>query len=118
MPSAVHVLSERRAAPRFPVDHGVDVQSADGHWSRGRLLDVSVDGARIGDIDARPQGLLRLRLATNLGDVEILARGVRVTSDGVAVEFVEMTIEALTRYSRWLDQLVSTTTAGAVSASS
>jgi hypothetical protein len=116
MTSAVHVLSERRAAPRFVVDHEVSVQTADGVWHLARLLDVSIDSARIGALARHPE-LLRLRLTTHLGDVEILARSVRATTDGTAVEYVEMTIDALARYSRWLDRLV-VPAAGAVSASS
>lgn len=103
MPSAVHVLSERRAAPRFAVDHLVEVRASDGTWRSARLLDVSIDGARIGEVDGFPQGIVQLRFLAAGGEVEILAKSVRTTANGFAVEFVEMTIEAMARYSRWLD---------------
>lgn len=115
VPSMVHVLSERRAAPRYVVDLEVKVQTADRAWHLARMRDVSIDGARI--TLASCSGALRLRLATDLGPVEILARSVRTTEDGTAVEYIEMSIDALERYSRWLDRLVAEA-AGAVSASS
>jgi len=107
MPNAVHVFAERRASPRFAVDQRVDIQTGDGIWRIARLLDVSIDGARISLFEPCSQGTLRLRLPAPTGEIGILARVIRSTGDGVAIEYVEMTIEALTRYSRWLDSLVA-----------
>lgn len=106
MPSAVHVLSERRAAPRFSVDQSLEILGSDGKLRSARLLDVSIDGARIAEVDGIPDGLMQLRFRAGGAGVEILARSVRTTSDGFAVEFVEVTIDALARYSRWLDGLM------------
>lgn len=116
MPNTVHVWSDRRAAPRFATDLAVEVQADDGVWRRTCLLDVSMDGARLMALAMPTSATLRLRFRTDWGDVELLARTLRAGSQGLAVEYLEMSVEALERYARWLDG-VAKGSAGAVSAS-